>query len=366
MKLKNFILNNKKWESILSRPPYNLKWSRDGSYILFKYIMGMSDFSIPLVREARGCIFYEPTWECVCRGFDKFGNYGEFYCPEIDWNTAEIQIKRDGSLIKLWCHKRKWHISTNGTIDAYKAPLAEGPFDSYGSLVRNIIESKIDFDYLTRQLNEETTYMFELCSPYNKVIIPYEETKLYFLGWRDNERGVEFRPEASLVSDFFEGPGICYRLSTLEDVQEAANALPWNEEGYVVCDQNFNRVKIKSPAYVAAHYNLANGQITNRKLLKIILQGEIAELCVYGSNYIPRILDLRKKMADLEENAEKIKESLQNNFSFASRKEYADLVLKIKNPVIRNFCFSDRTWAELTADWSADKWLNALNLEGDE
>lgn len=366
MDLKRFILENKDWESILSAPPYNLKWSRDGKYILFKYTMGLSNFSIPLVREARGCIFYEPTWECVCRGFDKFGNYGEFYCPEIDWKTAEVQIKRDGSLIKLWYHNGKWRISTNGAIDAYKVALPEGPFKSYGDLVVNIIKSKIDFDWLTAKLSPTTTYMFELCSPYNKVIIPYEESKLYFIGWRENESGQEFRPECSVVSDFFDLPGTCPLLLTLEDVQEAANALPWDEEGYVVCDTYFNRVKIKSPSYVAAHYSLANGQITNRRLLKIILQGEFDEICAYGPKFIPRIMDIRKKMADLEENAKKVKEILQNNFSFDSQKDYANLVLKINNSAIKCFCFSNKTWAEMTASWSVDKWLNALNLDGDE
>ena len=33
-----------------------------------------------------------------------------------------------------------------------------------------------------------------------------------------------------------------------------AKALPQIEEGYIVCDANHNRIKVKNPAYVALHH----------------------------------------------------------------------------------------------------------------
>ena len=107
MKLLDYIKSHSDWEELLSRDPYNLKISRDDGYIMFKYDQIASDFSYEEVREARGIIFYEQTWDCVCHPFNKFGNYGESYCPNIDWNTASVQEKVDGSLINSLIEKYK-------------------------------------------------------------------------------------------------------------------------------------------------------------------------------------------------------------------------------------------------------------------
>lgn len=109
--LLEFIQNHPNdWEEKLSSDPYNLKISRDGLYVMFKYNQLSSDFSNPIVREARGIIFREDNWKCVRRAFDKFFNYGEPNAAEIDWNTAKVQTKIDGSLISAWFDDK------NGTI----------------------------------------------------------------------------------------------------------------------------------------------------------------------------------------------------------------------------------------------------------
>ena len=106
------------WENELAAAPYYLKIKYDGCYVMFSYNQLASDFNNELVREARGIIFRTGEWEYpVCWAFDKFGNYGESYVPEIDWPTAMVTEKIDGSLIKVWWDGY-WHISTNGTIDA--------------------------------------------------------------------------------------------------------------------------------------------------------------------------------------------------------------------------------------------------------
>lgn len=96
LELRDFIFSHENWEELLTTDPYNLKISRDGDYIMFKYNQLSSDFTIPLVREARGIIFRESDWECVSHAFNKFGNWGENYCPNIDWSTASVQEKVDG------------------------------------------------------------------------------------------------------------------------------------------------------------------------------------------------------------------------------------------------------------------------------
>lgn len=84
-------------------------------------------------------------------------------------------------------------------------------------------------------------------------------------------------------------------MQSLEDIQKAANSLPWDEEGYVVCDANFNRVKIKSPQYVMAHYARNNGVINTERLVQIVLDGEQEEFLVYASDYADELHKIEKK-----------------------------------------------------------------------
>ena len=124
----SFCARREDWEQVLTQEPYYIKIKEDGPYVMFSYDQIRSDFSYNIVREARGIIFRKGKWETpVCWAFNKFGNYGESYAPEIDWNTAFVTEKIDGSLMKVWWDG-DWKISTNGTIDAFKAELAQKYF----------------------------------------------------------------------------------------------------------------------------------------------------------------------------------------------------------------------------------------------
>lgn len=97
LKLQEFILNHPKdWEILLKHNPYNLTIKHDGKLIIFNYQLFNTDFHEPLVSECRGIILEEGTWRVVCRGFDKFWNYGEELAAKIDWNTTRVQTKVDG------------------------------------------------------------------------------------------------------------------------------------------------------------------------------------------------------------------------------------------------------------------------------
>lgn len=362
LELRDFILSHDNWEELLIAEPYNLKISRDGDYIMFKYNQLSSDFTIPLVREARGIIFRESDWECVCHAFNKFGNYGENYCPNIDWSTASVQEKCDGSLIKLW-HDNGWHISTNGTIDAFKAELNDAKYQNFGQLVMNAIHKVFLYDRnFFELLDPSCTYMFELVSPYNRVVIPYEETKLYFLGMRDMEDGKEWDPEDSDVSYFFQLPKR-YDMNSLEDIQKVANSLPWDEEGYVVCDTNFNRVKIKSPQYVIAHYARNNGVINTERLVQIVLDGEQEEFLIYASDYADELHEVEKAMYEIGYKAfDKLKE-LFNMHKFETRGAYASKVKECPG-YMRDFlfhCFDSKIFWDYAKSWSIEKWVKAIN-----
>lgn len=363
LKLRDFILSHDNWEELLVAKPYYLKISRDDGYIMFKYNQLCSDFSIPLVREARGIIFKENDLQCVCHSFEKFGNYGEEYCPAINWGTASVQQKIDGSLIKIW-NDNGWHISTNGTIDAFKAELNNVKYQNFGQLVlaaiRRVFPNEHEF---FKMLNPYCTYMFELVSPYNRVVIPYKAIKLYFLGVRRIDTGIEYMPEEYEISQYFQTPKR-YALSTLEDVQKAANALPWDQEGYVVCDNNFNRVKIKSPSYVKAHYVRNNNVVTTERLVQVVLDGEQKEFLIYASEYTKELQEIESIMHRIaSDSVKQMKELFGASYEFADRREYAYAITKY--PIyMQEFlfnCFDERIFWNYARDWKAERWVNVIN-----
>ena len=290
MEILNLIRANENWEEIITGAPYYIKTQWDGNYVLLKYNQLASDFNEQIVRECRGAIFYIPSggheWaDVVCYPFEKFGNYGESYVPEIDWNSACVFEKVDGSLIKLWYHKNEWHVSTNGCIDARKALTSIEGISFYDIFRRALLKhGNPEIFFATLDIN--TTYMFELVSPETRVTIAYSEPALYYLGERFmcthlerfTEHHVEYRAR------FLQFPKR-YAFNTLEDCIKAVNEMGADEEGFVVCDKHFNRVKIKSPEYLIASKIRNNNAITTKRIVEAMRAELLDDFYAYAEDH---------------------------------------------------------------------------------
>ena len=273
LKLIEYIKNNIEWEANLTQG-YAISIKRKDGFIMFSYSQIDSDFYNEIVRECRGLILHEETLTPVCVPFYKFGNYGEGYCDNIDWDSAVVQEKVDGSLIKVWNYNNEWHISTNGTIDAKDAgiPVDISPYANFYEL---FVKAAENCNLNIEALNKDYTYMFELTSPFNRVVVPYNDIKIRHIGTRDNITLEELNIDIGV-----DKPKI-YNLKSLEDCIEMAKNLPFSEEGYVVVDKYWKRNKIKSPAYVAAHHLKNNGIITKVRIIALIRLNEQKEFLVY-------------------------------------------------------------------------------------
>ena len=292
MKVLDFIRSNEHWETALTAAPYYIKIVHKDDYVLLKYNQLSSDFNNEIVRECRGCIMYIPNGchhqaDVVCYPFDKFGNYGESYTPEIDWGSAQVLEKVDGSLIKLWYHNGKWHISTNGTIDARDAETAVEGLTFYDIFIRTLLKNG-NPNIFFGALDINYTYMFELVSPETRVTIEYSEPALYYLGARNmlhfNEVGDPWLPGGNGLGYFISFPKV-YPLNSIEECLDAVNKMTRNEEGFVVRDKFFNRIKIKSPEYLIAARVRNNGVITVKRIIKMMREDRLDDFCAYAPQY---------------------------------------------------------------------------------
>ena len=327
MDILAYIQSNPDWERQLAGAPYFIKTKRDGGFVLLKYNQIESDLTIPLVRECRGIILDgDDNFRPVCVPFFKFGNYGESYVPEIDWQTARVQEKLDGSLMKLWHCKGRWHISSNGEIDARNATLSSALLT--GSARSNLHELFVEAWQKTGvpmdSLDKDHTYMFELTSPHNRIVVLYGEVAIRHIGTRNNLTFLECDMDIGI-----EKPRTL-PLGTLAECLESAKALGYDHEGYVIVDGRFNRVKVKSPLYVALS-NLVQGVVTHGNIIEIIRKNEQDEFLTYFPEYKEVFNDVAGRIDAFAKRQDQAVAGLKTR-SFDSRKALAEAITKTECP----------------------------------
>ena len=253
---------------------FAIKAKRHGKYsnlVLLKYNQIDSPFSEPLVRECRGLILDEAdNWHVVCYTYSKFFNAFEPLAANIDWSTASVQEKLDGSLIQLSFYEGEWLVSTSGTPDA-NTPIGDYAI-TFGEMFHRVFRTPPS----GLELNKNYCYAFELCCPENRVVVQHKEPRLILHGIRHLETMEEISPLETEWRFAFETPKT-FPITSIEECLEAAKHLdPLSQEGYVVCDANFNRVKVKSPAYLALHH-AKDGLLSQKRMALIIRSGESSE-----------------------------------------------------------------------------------------
>ena len=129
----------------------------------------------------------------------------------------------------MFCYNNIWRIATNGTIDAFKAELSLNDvakescmYRSFGDLFMSAIE---DYGLDLTTLNKNYTYMFELVSPYNRVVIDYPHTSIYHIGTRDNDTLKEL--------DIYIGikKPMVYTLNSLEECIKSSEKIVTRKRG---------------------------------------------------------------------------------------------------------------------------------------
>ncbi len=284
---------------------------------LFKYNQIKSPMGETICQEARGLILDQSNnWEIVSFPFRKFFNYGETHAAVIDWDSAQVFNKVDGSLITFYWYDNAWQVSTSGTPDAI-TKVQDFPF-SFRDLVFSTMK---DHGYqLPDEKFKNFCFMCELTSPFNKVVVSHKQN-LTLLG----ARNLDTLQEISLneAQKMFAIPAAQqYDLSNLSDIVDSFNNFSaLDQEGYIVVDKNFNRLKIKHPDYFKYH-KLKSGMCL-KSCMALIMEGEKEELIACMPEY--------KEMADeLEAKFQKLLATLVVLWDAAAgaptRKEFAQRV----------------------------------------
>ena len=361
LEVLKLINQNSNWEDILSSSPYNLIIKQKGDFVLLKYssIELKRDMSNPIVQECRGLIlkkdFFEltsnpsiPQYKVASMRFTKFFNYGQEEAAILEF-PCEASEKIDGSLIGVWYDNNTgWHVSTSGNIDAEDAPIDTGEYKSY----RDIFNLAWDDNFFD-MLSKDCTYMFELVSPFTKLVVPYKETKLYLLAIRNNITLEEFdRSYLSIIAEQLFGDKISvpksYMCKNIEEIQNAVNKLTDNDEnfeGFVLCDKNFNRIKLKSAIYTNLFFIRGEGVFSNKKILKLIMDEQDDDVIAYFPEYKEQFDRIRRGLSLFITHLKSLLSDGEKLYKL-DKKEFADNIKLYKNKDILFKAYGSDYWEQ--------------------
>lgn len=206
----------------------------------------------------------------VAYPFNRFFNHGmgEAYV-NFDDKKLKVLEKLDGTLIILYYDTKQgtWHVGTRSVPEA-DSLLNDVTFRQLFEIALKE-QFAMTFKQFTSMFDTAYTYMFELTSYYNRVVVKYNETNITLLGARNNLSYDEINIDKLKINV----PKVKkYSLSEIDKIIDFVNSTnPIENEGVVICDSNFNRIKVKSASYVQLHRVIDNIGSSDRNLLSLIM-----------------------------------------------------------------------------------------------
>ena len=358
--------NAQAFEQLTEQFAIKVKHYEDGRIVLLDYHMIDSPKMHPIVIECRSLILQFDTFGVVSRKFDRFFNYGEAleYYEDFDVSRSVIIEKADGSLIGVYHHDGKWHISTRGMA------FAEGEHPFGGTFKDKVLNAfgmdEQEFQSIFSVFNKNLTFVFEYTSPENRVVTKYERPEMVLLGANEGEKEWDYDTMyCNLVACGVKNirKVKTYSASDMDAVVSLANSLPNLEEGFVIYDPvSSKRMKVKSSLYVVAHSIRGNDPLpTKKNLLRLLFTGELGEFCAYFPEWSEMASDIQREV----DNAYRELAIAWDKYKhLESQKDFA---LSIKDVPYNGILFQARkmnkTVNEAWNDWPIEKKISMFEKE---
>lgn len=286
--------------------------------------------------------------DIISSGFPKFFNYSQapelYPCPTKfkDWIISE---KEDGSLLCLDFVNGQVGMRTRGAL-GYDFQKNSREFEKIFELYPRAKEA-IEF-------NQSYTFLFEMLSVENQIVIKHDKTDFIFIGaiHKETLRNVAAQQLDVWAATYeFKRPKT-YNFSSISEAIEAVKY--WKGQEGVVIEYNGgqNRVKLKSDHYNLLHVFFCGVKSIDNMIelffkagkpensidfwgyIKDTIDFEVAEHCAAD---IQKICAAYQKVLRKQEEVAHFIESISHNFS---RKEQAHLIGQNYSDWRKSFCFN--------------------------
>lgn len=284
-------------------------FNKDKTLMSLNYSQIHADNKNPLACQCRGIILARPknkpfddnvVGETIIAsyGFNRFFNEGQEEV-KVNYQDKNLKVyeKLDGTCIFLYFYNG-WKVATRSCPEA-DIIINDSEFD-FSKLFKRALEEtiKIKFEDYVKTLDKNLTYIFELTTPINMIVVFQNEFKVTLLGARDKTtlKEIELEKIDNLVPKV-----AAYSLNKLEEIITFVNARNGTEyEGVVICDSNFNRAKIKSIAYCAM--NRVNDKLgkSERSIIELILLEKEDDALTFVPDFVKeKIVSYKEQIAKL-------------------------------------------------------------------
>lgn len=187
-----------------------------------------------ITLQTRGLIL-DAEMNVVAKPFRKFFNLEEHQPEEIPQLPFDVFEKMDGSLGILYWINEKPFIATRGSFESEQSKKAT-----------EILHQRYADTFI--RLDKNSTYLFEIIYPQNRIVVDYGNIEdLFLLARIDNATGQDL--------PIYESTGfpIVKRYDGINDLKQLKALEEENKEGFVVRFKNGFRVKMKFAEYVKLH-----------------------------------------------------------------------------------------------------------------
>lgn len=280
--------------------------STDGSKASLNYDQIAIKNGDLLAEQCRGLIVRvnpDGTHGLLAWPMSRFYNEGDHHASEVNWQDPELKIyeKLDGTMCVLYFDplKSDWFIATRSVPEA-DLPLSGGVMTSenitFSQLFWRALDATLNAQNLVpdasgllpdatsvemwkKKLCRQITYVFELTSPLNRVVVKYDVERVTLIALRDLNTGRECHDVEWYGRELGVPTPKTWKLGNASAVHAFVSSCnPAELEGAVACDSSGRRVKVKSKAWVLASRSKDSVMTSRRGALESVLDGSIDDV----------------------------------------------------------------------------------------
>lgn len=349
---QSFLINGGTLSDLKAQYAIKGRINKELNCVSLNYDMLNSPSGSQIVEECRALILELNTWNVLSWPFQRFYNYGQ---PQagigFNWNNFDVFNKLDGSLVSLWfTPDATYHFSTKSVPDASCG--CDGSDKTYNSLIRSAIISMTNGnleDFISYFI-PGYSYALELTTPENQLVVQNKEKKLTLLAIRNLTTLKEVK-----LSDWVRDMGYPYPIAPsfkgndLEQVKQKVLAInPMEEEGYVLVDDNFNRIKMKSEGhFLLSRCRDSLGKSPKTRLEMILLE-KVDDVWPTQPVWI------QNKLTDMMNAIKELSYTIQTQFNLVNNitSNQKDFALLVKDVEYKAALFTMRKDSSVSAmDW---------------
>ena len=249
---------------------------------------GPDDLGGAIRREARGLIF-DCEGKIMSRPFHKFFNVNErdeTQIHNIDMSQSHVIMEKcDGSMIRPILVDGYLRLATKMGVTSVAMQAEEwlaAQTGAYGDLQRAYLKAMVTFN---------TTPLFEWVSPFNQIVLAYEEADLVYLGARDNITGEYMFDDNAPFTKVPRYGSVEGNLGDYIARQREAEG----REGDVIRFADGHMCKVKNDWYVRIHKTL-DRIVFDRNIVDLIINEEVDDVIpMLPAVHVNRIRDFETR-----------------------------------------------------------------------